>query len=132
MVTKALYMPDKMAHQGRAVKRIREILGKKQDEIAIELGITQQAVSLLEAKEVIDEKLLEDVAKVLKVPVDAIKSFNEEAANNFINSFYDNSVSHVIGNFGTYNFNPLEKVIELYERMLKEKNEQITKLSKKK
>jgi transcriptional regulator with XRE-family HTH domain len=124
-------MSDKQVHQGRAIKRIREILGKKQEDLAIDLGMTQQAISLLEAKETVDPKMLDDVAKALKIPVEAIQKFNEEAANNFINSFYDNSVSHVIGNFGTYNFNPIEKVIELYERMLREKDDLIEKLSKK-
>ena len=121
-------MSEKIVHQGKAVKRIREILGIKQPQLADDLGISQQAVSLLEAKEVIDPKLLQEVATALKVPVDAIKNFNEEAASNFINTFQDNSVSHVIGNFGTYNFNPLDKVVELYERMLKEKDEIIAKL----
>src|SRR5580698_6686278 len=100
-------MSEKVIHQGRNIKRIREILAIKQEQLAVDLGITQQAVSLLEGKEIIDPKLLDDVAKALHVPVEAIKSFNEEAASNFFNTFQDSSVSHVIGNFGTYNFNPL-------------------------
>jgi DNA-binding XRE family transcriptional regulator len=69
-------MTEKTIHEGKNVKRIREILGIKQDALAMELGLSQQAVSALEQKEKIDEKILDDVAKVLKVPVDAIKSFN--------------------------------------------------------
>jgi transcriptional regulator with XRE-family HTH domain len=100
------------------------MLGIKQEELAVELGITQQAVSLLEGKEVIDPKMLEDVAKVLKVPTDAIKNFNEEGAVNYIaNTFHGNS-----GNY--MNFNPLDKVIELYERMIKERDEIIAELKK--
>jgi hypothetical protein len=37
-------------------------------------------VSLLETKETIDPETLEQIAKTLKVPVEAIKNFNEEAA----------------------------------------------------
>ena len=40
-----------MVHQGHNVKRIREILGIKQDALAIKLGLSQQAVSQLEQKE---------------------------------------------------------------------------------
>ena len=129
-------MPEKV-HQGRAVKRIREILQVKQEVLATELGISQQSVSLLETKETIDPETLEQIAKTLKVPVDAIKNYNEEAAVSFVSSFHDNSVSHVIGNYGTYNFNPIDKWVEaidknekLYEALLKSEREKIALLEK--
>lgn len=129
-------MPEKV-HQGRAVKRIREILQVKQETLASELGISQQSVSLLETKETIDPETLEQIAKTLKVPVDAIKNYNEEAAVSFVSSFHDNSVSHVIGNYGTYNFNPIDKWVEaleknekLYEALLKSEREKIALLEK--
>lgn len=117
-------MTEKTIHEGRNVKRIREILGIKQDALAIELGLSQQAVSALEQKEKIDEKILDDVAKVLRVPVDAIKNFNEEAALNIINNTFND---HAVLNGILYNptFNPIDKVVELYERMIKEKDEKI-------
>lgn len=122
-------MAEKTVHQGRAVKRIREIMGIKQDVLASELGITQQAISQLEAKEVIDSKILEDVAKVLKVPVDSIRNFNEEAAVNiFANTFHEQSVLNGVNYYPT--FNPVDKVVELYERMLKEKDDKIASLEK--
>ena len=77
------HMPEKV-HQGRAVKRIREILQVKQETLASELGISQQSVSLLETKETIDPETIEKIAEVLKVPVDAIKNFDDTAAVNFI------------------------------------------------
>lgn len=129
-------MPEKV-HQGRAVKRIREILQVKQEALASELGISQQSVSLLETKETIDPETLEQLAKTLKVPVDAIKNYNEEAAVSFVSSFHDNSVSHVIGNYGTYNFNPIDKWVEaleknekLYEALLKSEREKNALLEK--
>lgn len=116
-------MAEKTVHEGRNVKRIREILGIKQDVLATALGLSQQAISSLEQKEVIDPKILEDVAKALKVPVDAIKKFNEEATyNNIANTFNDHSY------LVNYQFNPVEKVIELYERIIKDKDELIAKL----
>lgn len=119
-------MENKKVHQGRNLKRIREILGVKQDVLAIELGDdwNQQKISLLEQKEELDPKILEQVAKVLKVPADAIKNFNEEAATTYFNTFNDSST----GAFQNYNctFNPIDKVMELFERLLaseKEKTE---------
>jgi hypothetical protein len=78
--------------------------------------------------------LLEQVAKVLRVPSDAIKNLDEEQAVNIILSTFNN---HSIGYAKTYSpsFNPIDKVvqlydekIELYKRMLKDKIEMIEKL----
>ena len=77
-------MSDKTIHEGRNIKRIREMLGIKQDALAGELGDdwNQKKISLLEQKESIEPPLLEEVARALKVPVEAIKNFDEEKANN--------------------------------------------------
>jgi len=108
------------------------MLGIKQESFAIDLGDdwNQQKISTLEQKEVIDDPLLEQIAGLLKVPVAAIKNFDEEAAIVYFNTFNDDSVSHVIGNHTTYNFNPIEKWIEameenkkLYERLLQVERE---------
>jgi transcriptional regulator with XRE-family HTH domain len=128
-------MPEKV-HQGRAVKRIREMLQVKQETLATELGISQQSVSLLETKETIDPETLEQIAKTLKVPVEAIKNFNEEAAVNIIaNTFQDESVAYAYNYKCT--FNPLDKYVEvveknekLYEALLKAEREKIALLEK--
>lgn len=119
-------MPEK-THQGRNVKRIREILGVKQDALAIDLGLTQQAVSQLEQKETIDPVILEQVAKSLNVSVDAIKNFNEEAAINNIQNNYDSSV---VNSQINYQYNPVEKIVELYEALLKSEREKTAMLQK--
>ena len=77
---------EKTIHQGKNVKRFREMLGIKQEGLALELGDdwNQRKISILEQKEVIEPELLEQVAKVLKVPVEAIKNFDEEKAINII------------------------------------------------
>lgn len=122
-------MAEKKPHQGRNVKRIREILGVKQDALALDLGISQQAISSIEQKETIDEELLERIAGILKVPVEAFKSFSEEAAVNIISSTFNHSG---LFNYScTLNFNPIEKVVELYERMLQLEREKIEFLQKK-
>lgn len=125
-------------HQGRNVKRFREMLGIKQEALAFDIGgdWNQKKVSLLEQKEVIEDALLKQIAEVLKIPVEAIQNFDEEQAVNVIsNTFGDNAC---VGNpHSNFNFNPIDKIvglydekIELYERMLKEKDEMMTRLEK--
>jgi len=127
-------MPNKV-HEGRNIKRFREMLGIKQETLAQELGEdwTQSKVSHLETKETVDPGILEHVAKILKVPVEAIKNFDEEAAIVNIQNNYDGSTLNHSANY-QYNyqptFNPVDKVVELYERLLKEKDTEIESLKK--
>ena len=119
----------KTVHQGRNVKRIREILGIKQEALASDLGLTQQAVSQIEQKEALDKDLLEKIADILKVPVDTIKNFDEEGAINIIsNSFHDEASAYSV-NYKC-SFNPLDKVVELYEALLKSEREKIAMLER--
>ena len=129
---------SKKIHEGRNVKRIREMLGIKQETLAYELGDdwNQQKISLLEQKETIDMPLLQQLSDALKIPVDAIQNFDEEKAVNIIaNTFGDNAC---VGNpNSTFNFNPIEELkklheekIALFERMLKEKDEMMAKLER--
>ena len=128
----------KIIHQGRNVKRFREMLGIKQEALAFELGDdwNQKKISLLEQKEVIEPALVQQIADVLKVPADAIKSFDEEQAVNIISNTFND---HAILNGVNYNptFNPIDKLVDaleenkkLYGALLKEKEEKITLLEK--
>ncbi|HET6254707.1 MAG TPA: helix-turn-helix transcriptional regulator [Puia sp.] len=115
-------------HEGRNVKRFREMLGVKQEALAAGLGDdwSQKKISLLEQKESIEPEILDQVAKILKVNPEAIRSFSEEAANHFFNTFYDHS-----GFNYQCTFNPLDKVMELYERLLASEKEKVQILEKK-
>ncbi|MCT3801859.1 helix-turn-helix transcriptional regulator [Elizabethkingia anophelis] len=128
--------PNHKIHQGRNVKRFREMLGIKQDALAYELGDdwNQQKVSLLEQKESIEAQLLQQISSVLKIPVEAIQNFDEEQAITIISStFNDNAQVGTVIN----NYNPVDAVLklheekmELYERMLNEKDEMMARLEK--
>jgi DNA-binding XRE family transcriptional regulator len=114
-------MSEKTVHEGRNVKRIREMLGIKQDALAMELNLSQQSVSALEQKEKID---------------DNIKNFDEQAAITFVASTFQNNAS-IISTNCTINHNPIEKCIEaleenkkLYERLLQSEREKIIILEK--
>jgi transcriptional regulator with XRE-family HTH domain len=124
-------MNEKAIHEGRNVKRIREILGIKQDALAAELGLSQQAISALEQKEALDKDMLEKVAKALKITPESIKSFSEESVINIIsNTFtsHDTSTMNAVNYYPT--FNALEKMIDLYEALLKSEREKIALLEK--
>ncbi|WP_299288364.1 helix-turn-helix transcriptional regulator [uncultured Mucilaginibacter sp.] len=119
-------------HIGRKISRIREIRGIKQEHLASELGVSQQSVSRMEQSEVLDDDILDKIAKVLGVNSEAIKNYSDEATISFIaNTYNDHAASY--GHY--YNFSPIEKIVTLYdkkiallERLLlaeKEKNELI-------
>ena len=128
----------KKVHEGRNIKRFREMLGIKQDALAADLGDdwNQQKVSLLEQRETIDSTLLRQVASVLKIPAEAIQNFDEEQAVNIIANTFDNgSILNGINHNPT--FHPIEKLVQLheekivlYERMLREKDEMMERLEK--
>lgn len=111
-------------HQGRNIKRFRDILGVKQEALAAKLEMTQQAFSKLEQKEQIDEKTLNKVAEALQIPVEAIKNMTDEAAFNIIGNTFQNDSSAYVYQYKC-NFNPIDKVVELYERMLKAEQEKV-------
>jgi len=125
----------KNIHQGRNVKRFREMLGLKQEALAIALGEewSQKRVSLLESKETLEPEILSQVAKALKVPEDSIRNFDEEAAINIINStFTSNDNSTSIAYQSNFTFNPIDKLVELfeenkklYERLLQSEQEKV-------
>jgi len=125
-------------HEGRNVKRFREMLGIKQDMLAFELGSdwNQQRISTLEQREKIDSDILEQVAAILKIPVEAIRNFDEDQTINIIsNTFHDQAY---LGNpHSSFKVNPLAEIrrlhgekMELYERMLKEKDEMMERLER--
>lgn len=117
----------KTVHEGRNVKRIREILGIKQDALALDLGISQQAISALEQKEALDKDLLEKVAKALKVSPEAIKNYNEEATISIISNTFHDFKDNAIASAMNYHcsFNPLDKIVDLYERLLQAEREKV-------
>ena len=120
--------PNHKVHEGRNVKRFREMLGIKLDALAADLGDdwNQQRISLLEQKETIDAPLLAQISAVLKIPVEAIQNFDEEQAVNVIsNTFNSNDTSTLNAINIQPTFNPLDKVMELFERLLTSEKEKV-------
>ena len=129
---------EQKIHQGRNVKRFREMLGIKQEALAFDLGEewNQKKISMLEQKDIIEDDLLKAISTALKIPVEAFQNFDEEQAVNIIANTFDNgSILNGINHNPT--FHPIEKLVQLheekialYERMLKEKDEMMDRLEK--
>ncbi|MCG7752896.1 XRE family transcriptional regulator [Flavihumibacter cheonanensis] len=125
---------EKKIHQGKNISRFRQMLGMKQDLLASIMGDdwTQLKISRLEAKNEIEEGILDEVARALKIPVEAIKNFDEETAisivANTFTDFKDNAVASAMNYYPS--FNPVDKIVEILEQANKEKNEEIAFLRK--
>ena len=115
-------------HVGRNLQRIRVYLGMKQEALASDLGVSQQEISKIEKQDEIEDGLLTKIAEVLGISTDVIKDFDVEKAICNINNYKDATISPgAIATVYAHNqqINPLEKVVELYERLLKSEQEKI-------
>jgi transcriptional regulator with XRE-family HTH domain len=115
-------MNEKTVHIGRKICRLREIKGLKQDVLAQALGVSQQTISNIENNPKVDEEVLGKIATVLGLTPEAIKLFNEEAIFNNIQHNTNTATGNTIVNY-QFQFNPLDKIVELYERLLQSERE---------
>ncbi|TDW50064.1 DNA-binding XRE family transcriptional regulator [Flavobacterium sp. 270] len=116
-------------HIGRNISRIRELRGMKQEALAIAIGVTQQTISNIEGSETVEDEKLNKIAEILGVSAEAIKNFSDEAVLNIIgNTLHDGSF--INGNAYNCNFNPLDKVVELYERLVQAEKDKVEYLEK--
>lgn len=111
-------------HIGRNVQRVRMYFGVKQEALAADLGISQQEVSKIEQQDEIEEGMLSQIAGVLGVSSEVIRDFDVERAIYNINNIRDNTFEQGSTSIAQQ-FNPLEKIIELYERLLQSEREKI-------
>lgn len=99
-------------HLGYNVKRLREILGVKQEDLAERLNLTQQSVSKLENRENMNKETLEKIANAMNIPSYVIMNYSDEEAMNIVSNYSDNAMAY---NYLQIN-NPVERIIELYEQ----------------
>lgn len=130
-------------HLGKKISRLRELRGIKQEILAEQLGISQQAVSKIEQSQHVEDATLERIGKVLGFSTTAIKNFDEERAIYSIQNNYDNAVAHSNVQYQP-TFNPLDeyrnevqenkRLVEenkkLYEALLKAEREKVALLER--
>ena len=128
-------------HQGQNIQKLRLIRNISQADVAADLEakrgkpVSQQFVSDLEQKETIeDDELLKQIAEILKVEPEVIKNLDWDSALNIIaNNFHEHATQqinykNVVHNSPT--FNPLDKLIDLFEKEKAELKAEIEKLKK--
>lgn len=128
-------------HHGRNIRRTRIEKKLGQEALSKLVSLSQPAVSRYEKTKVIDDEMLHRFARALDVPFEYLKTLEEDAKtiifeNNTVNNTEnDQTGSHAnIGFVSEDNrenvFNPIEKITELYERLLHEKDEKFAALER--
>ena len=115
----------KKNNHGANARRWREWRGVKQDTLAEQIGVSQATLSAYEKNDKLEPEVIEKIAQALDIPEEAITELGEATSINiFSGTWQDNA------NCQNYNptFNPLEKVVELYERLLKAEQEKVAML----
>lgn len=121
----------KPKHIGRNISRIRELREMKQEALAIAIGVSQQTISNIENSETVEDDKLQEIAKALGVSVEAIKNFSDDAVLNIINNTFNSNDNSTLNAINVQpNFNPLDKVVELYERLVQAEKDKVTYLEK--
>ena len=137
-------------HHGRNIRRTRIEKNMNQEGLSELVHLSHPAVSKYEKMKVIDDEMLQRFARALNVPFDYLKTLEEDAQtvvfeNNTVNDSeqYTGGAKINIGTVKSYtedtdssndnrvnNFNPIDKITELYERLLKEKDEKYAALER--
>lgn len=110
---------------GTKVQLIRKYFGVKQEALASELGISQQEYSKIEQQEDIEESTLSEIARALNVSPHVIKNFNVEKAIANINYSHTGNSNPEFENTRVIHVDPINKIVELYERLLNSEREKI-------
>ena len=126
-------------HHGRNIRRTRIEKDMNQEGLSELVHLSQPAVSKYEKMKVIDDEMLQRFARALNVPFDYLKTLEEDAQtvvfeNNTVNNseqsagganismgIVKSDTEDSINDSRVNNFNPIDKITELYERLLKEK-----------
>jgi transcriptional regulator with XRE-family HTH domain len=110
---------------GRKIRKVRELKGYSQENMANALGISTANYSKIERGEVkLSLDTLGSIIKVLEVNLETLMNFDEL-------QIFNNCKDSNCGCHGTNIINPIEKIQELYERILKSKDEEIALLKSK-
>ena len=119
-------------HIGRKIERIRRLRGMTQSDLGDALKITKQAVSKMEQTENVDDDRLKEIAAALGVTSEGLKSYNEETVLYNTINFYENCgvTTSAVSNNHTFNNFPIEKAVEIFEKLLDKEREKLEILKK--
>ena len=124
-------------HHGHNIRRTRIEKNMNQDILSEKVSMSQPTVSRYESMRIIEDDILERFAKALNVPKDYLKTLDEDAPsivfenNSITNNGGNNTqagLNDEISNDNRITNNPIDKITELYERLLKDKDDMIAEL----
>lgn len=139
METEDVVVENSRVHHGRNIRRTREDKGIGQTELAELVHLSQPTVSRYEMAKSIDDDMLSRFARALNVPAEYLKTLEEDAQtiifqNNTItntdNGAVNSGTAVLEGLTQAPTINPLDKVSELYERLLAQEKEKVAVLEK--
>ena len=111
---------EKSTNNGKNVARIRALIDLDKAELAQKTGLSMENIAQLEKTMDIPDETLALLARGLGVPVALIRNFDGEAAVfNFLGNItiHDHGVNHL--NYRpTFNYEPADKIIDLFERWM--------------
>jgi transcriptional regulator with XRE-family HTH domain len=105
---------------GENIRKIRELKGFSQQNLADEINVDQKTISRIEKGELSPKfETLVAISKALSVSLSQLLSFNESMIFNNYNQYQQG------GNYNAYINTEIEKVEDLYKQLLKQKDEMI-------
>lgn len=112
-------------HIGKNIAKIRELLGIKQESLAFKLKISQQTISKIEQTENLQENTVERIAKALGVGSNIFYNYSDQLLISFLQETALRT--EIPATIVPDHMPQLDKIIELYERLLllKEENERL-------
>jgi transcriptional regulator with XRE-family HTH domain len=111
---------------GENIRKIRELKGFSQQNLADEIKVDQKTISRIEKGDLSPKfDTLIAISKVLSVTLSQLLSFNESLIFNNYNQYQQG------GNYNAYINTEIEKIEELYKQLLREKDEVIALLKNK-
>lgn len=97
--------------------------------MAEQIGVSQATLYGYEKKDKLESEILEKIAKALEIPVEAITEIsNESPINIFSGVWNDNAVASGSGSMCYPTFNPIDKIVELYDKLLEAEKEKVAML----
>jgi len=120
-------------HVGHNITRFRHLRGLKQEALADMIGVTQQTMSRHEQQKVVNPDVLKRIARALNVPEDVLQNLEDDNTTFIIenNTFGDNDnigIGAQIEQDKKNVYNPIDKIVELMERLLQHEQEKSQKL----
>lgn len=109
----------KAPNLGKNIQAIRVLKGIKQESLAEDLGISQTELSQIENSAEVSEVILLQCALIFGVSIDIIKNFDETSVFYSINNHVENNTFTEFAQAINQNFSPVDKITDLYERLLK-------------